>query len=371
LKNILLLALALSFTSCALVKKVSGLDIKPGKIQKESFSAAWIKNLDPNYQTGNLPISLGSPLIHEGVVYVGNNKGFLDAYSLKNGRLLWREKTMGAMHSAPVVYKNTLIYGDIHGRMYGKDLETGKFKFVFDLGSAVDSTPVIAKDRIFVHTRNHKLFAIDASTGKILWTYRRSVPYFSTLQRTSRPLVISNRVFVGFADGHLVSFSLEEGQVIWEKKMSTADKFVDVDMSPTFFRSKLVVSSINGQAEVIEPQSGILFKRLPFTTNRDATLFEDYALFGTIDGKLVALDDAFNVKKEIKLTKGPISSIKRWRKGVVITTIGKEVLYLDKNFKVISKFDLGSTYSAVFGHTSVEDDALAIFSSRNRLYLFK
>lgn len=371
MKNILFTTLLLTLTSCAFVQKVKKLELRPGSVQKEHFNATWIKNLDPNYQTGNLPINLGSPLVHNGVVYVGNNNGFMDAYSLKNGRLLWREKTMGAMHSAPIVHEDVLIYGDIHGRMYGKNLVTGKFDFIFDLGSAVDATPVVAKGRLLIHTRNHKIFSVDAKTGKILWTYKRSVPYFSTLQRTSRPLVIANRVFVGFADGHLVAFSLEEGQVIWEKKMSSADKFIDVDMSPSFFRSKLVVSSVNGQAEVIEPQSGILFKRLPFTTNRDATLFEEFALFGTIDGKIVALDDGFNIQKEVKLTDKPISSIKRWKSGIIVTTIGKEVFYLNKNFMLIDKFDLGSAYSAVFGHTSVEDDSLAIFSSRNRLYLFK
>jgi outer membrane protein assembly factor BamB len=367
--------LALTLSSCATIKSTINdklnVKVEADKMSTKTFHASWIKNLDPEYQTGNLPISLGSPLVHEGVVYVGNNRGSLDAYSLKNGRLLWSEKTMGAMHSAPVVYNDLLIYGDIHGRVYGKNLSTGKFNYVFDLGSAVDSTPVVAKDRIFIHTRNHKLFAIDATTGKILWSYKRSVPYFSTLQRTSRPQVISNRIYVGFADGHLLAFSLEEGQVVWEKKMSNADKFVDVDMSPSFFRGKLIVSSINGQAEVIEPQGGILFKRLPFTTNRDATFFDDYALFGTIDGRLIALDDSFNVSKEIKLTDKPISSIKKWKSGLVVTTIGNEVLYLNEDLKLVDRFDLGSVYSAVFGHTSVEDDALAIFSSRNRLYLFK
>ncbi|OIQ17877.1 MAG: hypothetical protein BM556_10650 [Bacteriovorax sp. MedPE-SWde] len=370
MKYLLVLSLFV-LTSCSSVKKMTNISPKAADRAETTFQAKWIKNLDPSYQTGNLPIALGSPLIHEGVVYVGNNNGFLDAYSLKNGRLIWREKTMGAMHSAPVAYKNTLIYGDIHGRMYGKNLESGKLAYVFDLGSPVDSTPVIAKDRIFVHTRNHKIFCIDASTGKILWSYKRSVPFFSTLQRTSRPHIVENKVYVGFADGYLLAFSLEEGQVVWEKKLSSADKFVDVDMSPSYFRGKLIVSSINGKAEVIDPKTGILYKRLSFTTNRDATLFDDQAFFGTIDGKLVSLDDNFNISKEIQVAKTPISSIRKWKGGLVVTTIGKEILYLDNKLQLVEKFDLGSVYSAVFGHTSVEDDALAIFSSRNRLYLFK
>ncbi|EQC46157.1 PQQ-binding-like beta-propeller repeat protein [Bacteriovorax sp. Seq25_V] len=338
---------------------------------KNVFTPAWIKNLDPAYETGNLPISLGSPLIHDGVVYAGNNNGTMDAYSIKNGRLLWREKIKDGFQSAPIVYENLLIYGDVSGRVYAKDIVSGDFKYQFDLGSSVDSTLTVSKGRLFVHTRNHKLFAIDALTGKVLWSYKRSIPFFSTLQRTSKPLVVENRVFVGFADGFLLAFSLEEGQVVWEKKMSTADKFVDVDMSPTYFRGKLIVSSINGQAEVIDPQSGALHNRLAFTTNRDAYYLGSSVVFGTIDGKLVIVDSSFNVEREVKVSTSAISSMSAWKNGYVITTVGKELIYIDQKFNVISKYDLGSVHSAVFGVVSVEDDHLAMMSSRNRLYLFK
>jgi len=341
------------------------------KETKEVFSPSWIKNLDPVYETGNLPISLGSPLIHDGIVYAGNNNGAMEAYNLENGRLLWSEPIKDGFQSAPIVYENLLIYGDVSGRVYAKDIVSGEFKYQFDLGSSVDSTLTVKKGRLFIHTRNHKIFSIDALTGKVLWSYKRSIPFFSTLQRTSNPLIVENRVYVGFADGFLLAFSLEEGQVVWEKKMSTADKFVDVDMSPTYFRGKLIVSSINGQAEVIDPQSGALHKRLPFTTNRDAYFLGNSVVFGTIDGKLVVVDSSFNVEREIKVSSLSISSMSSWKNGYVITTVGKELIYLDQSFNTISKYDLGSVHSAVFGIVSVEDDHLAMMSSRNRLYLFK
>ena len=37
--------------------------------QEAVMTAAWIKNLDPVYDSGNLPIALQSPLISEGIVY--------------------------------------------------------------------------------------------------------------------------------------------------------------------------------------------------------------------------------------------------------------------------------------------------------------
>lgn len=370
MKKLILILSALSFfTSCSIVSQK--LNIEGVKNDKKYFTPAWIKNLDPEYQTGNMPIGLSSPLIFEDNVFVGTSLGTLDAYSLKNGRLLWQEKIIQGMNSAPIVYENTLIYGDISGRVYAKDLGSLEFKYQFDLGSSVDSMLAVSKGRLFVQTRNHKVFSIDILTGKILWSYKRSVPYFSTLQRTGTPLIVENRVYTGFADGHLLAFSLEDGQVLWEKRMTTNDKFVDVDMTPIYYRGKIIVSSISGLAEVLDPQSGNLYKRLNFTLNRDALYFDDKLLLGTIDGRIILLDSSFDIQKEVKVFNQPISNINLWKQGLVVTSIGKKMIYLDRSFNQLEKFDFGTGNSAIFGGPSIINDNLAVMSSRNRLYLFK
>lgn len=361
------------FTSCSLFSNGSktSLNVTGVKPEKNKFFVSWIKNLDPNYETGNLPINLSGPLIHDGVVYSASGEGMLEAFSIKNGRVLWREKIQEGMNTTPIVVDNLLIYADLSGRVYAKDLNTNEFKYQFDLGSSVDSEMTVAKGRLFLQTRNHKVFSIDVATGKILWSYKRSVPYFSTLQRTSKPLIVENRVFAGFADGYLLAFSLEDGQVVWEKKMTTSDKFVDVDMSPTYYRGKIIVGSIAGKAEIIGPQGGELVKRLDFSVNRDALYFENQVIYGTTDGRVISLDSSYDIQKDVKITETSISSISSWKNGFVVTTTGKYVYFLDKTFNVISTFDLGNESSAVFSRPSVNEDKMAIMSSRNRLYLFQ
>jgi outer membrane protein assembly factor BamB len=369
LKNIFIITLlSLLFSSCAMIKE-RGVE---APVRKEKvFHLTWVKNLDPEYETGNMPIGLASPLIHEDVVYAGNSRGAFEAYSAENGRLLWQDKTQGGMNSAPVTYKDLLIFGDNHGRVYAKKLGELEYAYQFDVGSPLDSTPVVSNDRIFIHTRNHKIFCADAMTGKILWTYKRSVPYFSTLQRTSRPLVVANRVYVGFADGNLLAFSLEDGQLLWEKRVGTATKFVDVDMKPNLFAGRIVVGTNYGEVEVIDAQRGTLYKKIPFSSSRRGLVVGSELVFGTTKGKIVSIDRSYNIIKDIKVTDYAISSISKWKDGFVVTTIGPKVLYLDDKFNVIDEFDLGTKYSAVFGSTSIAGDMLAVYSSRNRLYLFK
>ncbi len=364
-----LLALTILSTllfSCSTLKNIEG-----KKLKLAPLTLSWAKNLDPSYESGNLPISLSSPLIHDGVLYAADGKGVFSAYNVENGRKLWSQDIKGTLTSAPIVYENLLIFGDDSGRVYARDLGKDELVYEFDLDAGIDSTPVVHNGRLFIHTRNHKLFNVDAATGRVLWSYKRSVPYYSTVQRASTPLILNNKVYAGFADGYFLCFTLEEGQVLWERRMTAGQKFVDVDMRPVLFNGKIIVGSVDDKMEVIDPRSGVLTKKLNFQSNRAGVEYNDEMVFGTVNGELVFVDKRFNEVKRIGLDKVAISSIAKWKGGLVATTVGKTAYYVDARGAITQRFDLGSAYSAVFGHMTQDEDNLAFISSRFRLYTFR
>ncbi|MFG1482562.1 PQQ-binding-like beta-propeller repeat protein [Halobacteriovorax sp. HFRX-2_2] len=363
---------AILLTSCSTLNSVTT-KLSADKLEKKPLTLAWAKNLEPSYESGNLPISLASPLIHDGQLFAADGRGHFNAYNVETGRLLWTLNIKGQMTSAPIVYENLLIFGDNTGRVYAYDFNKGELAYEFDLDAGVDSTPVVHNGRLFVHTRNHKLFNIDAYTGRVIWSYKRSVPYYSTVQRTSTALISGNKVYAGFADGYFICFSLEEGQVLWERRMSAGQKFVDVDMRPTIFNSKLVVGSVDDKMEVIDLKSGVLYKKLAFQSNRKGVLVDGgkLAAFGSVNGEVIYIDSSFNEVKRIKVDELAVSSLAVWKDGLVVTTVGKTVYYIDSRGQITQRFDLGSAYSAVFGSMTQDEDFIAFISSRFRLYTFK
>ena len=73
-----------------------------------------------------------------------------------------------------------------------------------------------------------------------------------------------------------------------------------------------------------------------------------------------------------KISKNGISSITKWKNGLAITTMGHKIYQISaKDFSVISSFDLGNDQSAVFGNLVSAEGKLSVYSSRNRLYVFK
>ena len=298
------------------------------------------------------------------------------AYELDTGRKIWKSNDRGPFHSGSVAYKDNIIYGNGHGRIFSRHQITGKLKYSVDLGASVESRGVVYKGRIFFHLRNHQIFSLDVETGKILWAYKRSVPFITTLQRVSTPVIKNEKMFVGFADGTVCAFSIEDGILLWEKKIISGSKFIDVDLSPLFFRDKLYIGSHSGGLVVLNPVNGSILQRLDYKVSRTPLIEKDKFLFGTTSGELILMDALFRPVMRKKISEAGISSISRWKKGYVVSTLKGEVFQVIPKFdlmefETVDRFDLGHSSSAVFGQTCAAGDLLAVFSSRNRLYVFK
>jgi outer membrane protein assembly factor BamB len=339
---------------------------------RKKLMPLWFKNLDPDHQSGNLPIALNSPLIHDGYIFIGKNDGHMKAYDGQTGRLIWNKFDKGDYHAAPVAFGKNIIYGTGEGRVYARNYKTGKIKYAVDLDASVESKPVIYKGKLYVHLRNHKLFCLDAKTGKIIWAYKRSVPYLTTLQRVSTPLVKRNKVYVGFADGYIVSFSAEDGVLLWERKIASGGKFVDVDVTPVIRGKTLFVNSLSNQLSLLDSATGALQRKMPYTPSRAPLFTKDGIILGTTNGEIVSLNRHYQEIKKIKLADGPISSIVPWKNYYIITSASQLLKVVHRrSLRVMETFNLGHASSAVFGQVTSKDGILAFMSSRSRLYVFK
>jgi outer membrane protein assembly factor BamB len=365
----LVLAMVFTLSSCAHMG-----EYKPTNVQepKSQMTAAWIKDLDPKYDSGNLPIALQSPLINEGIVYAGQNSGFMQAYELDNGRLIWSEYDGSTYHAGAVAYKDQVIYGTVQGRVISRHGILGTIKYSVDLGAPVETRGVVYKGRIFFQLRNHQVFCLDVETGKIIWAYKRSVPYLTTIQRTAPPVVYKDKVLVGFADGTFAALSMDEGVLLYETKLSTASKFVDVDNPAFIYDDRVYISPVGGHLSLLDPNSGKVLRTSEFSVTRAPILRDNQLIFGTPTGELILTDKNLNVLDTIKISKGMITSMVPFKTFFAVSTTSGEIKLVDqKTLKVVETYKLGHAYSAVFGEMQSTGNNLAVISSRNRLFLFK
>lgn len=345
--------------------------IKAPKRDSVVLKPTWIKNHDPQHETGNLPMGLNSPLIHEGLVFGGHNDGAMKAYELSNGRLVWEAEDNSTYHGRVVAFNDQIIYGTTKGRVYSRHYLTGNLMYAIDLDGSVEAVSKVEKGRVLFHTRDHKIFCLDPETGKILWAYKRSVPFSTTIQRSSTPVVFNNNVFVGFADGFVVALSLDEGVVLWEKKLATGSKFIDVDTTPFFNNNEMLISSIAGDLFGLNPSTGVVIRRLDYSISRKPLLYNNHIYVVTTSGELVKFSNTFNEINKVRLSDKSLGPLRVFKNKLIVSSgDGKLFAINPQTLNTVETKYLGHSYSTVYGEMDAKQDYLALISSRNRLYLF-
>lgn len=356
------------------VLSCSSLPVKLEKVEnsKEVYQVAWIKNLDPVYSTGNLPIGNSSPFIFQDIVYMGGLDGKMRAYQLETGRILWEVDEKQPIQAPAAKNGDYIYYGSLNGRLFVRHYLTGELLYATDLGAPIESSAVFTAGRAIVHLRDHTVIALDAQTGKIFWSYQRSITYNSTLQKVSQVLPLENSLIVGFADGYIASLSLEEGIINWEQRISNGVKFVDVDVSPIYFSGKIVAGSAAGEMKFIDEKNGVIIKSVEITQSHTPYIEKNTMLAGTVFGEVARIGHQGNILKKVKISSDGISSIRKWKNLYIVSTMGPKVYFLNFDLELKSQFDLGHDLSSVFGEISIGTDSHAVFySARNRLYVLR
>lgn len=355
-----------------LVLGCSKLKLEAPERDSRFFRLSWAKNLDPSYESGNLPIGLGASRIFNDTVYMGSTSGVMHAYDLESGRLLWSQDEKTPLGAPVEFFKDHVAYGGMSGRLFVRHYLSGKLKYAIDLGAPVESAPFYFNDRMFVYLRGHQLVHLDAETGKILWVYKRAVPVTTTLQRTTRPLVVGNKVIVGFADGFLGALSLQEGLLIWETKLVETSKFVDVDLNPIQAGGMIISGSPSGKLQAVNPDSGAISRTFPVSVMAHPFLKGEQLLLGTNDGEVVIMGLGGEILKSAKISKQPVSAVTWWKDHIVAASFDGELRAVDPlTMKVVDSFAMGNDISAVFSDLTHTPEFLSLYTSRNRLYLFQ
>jgi outer membrane protein assembly factor BamB len=356
---------------CLLVVGCGALKLQTPKKESDFFNVVWSKNLDPKYESGNLPIGLGAPRIFNEIVYMGSLSGVMTAYDIESGRSLWSVDDKTTLGGPVELFKDHIIYGGLNGRLFVRHYLTGELKYAIDLGAPIESAPHYENDRLLVYLRGHQIVSLDPETGKILWVYKRAVPVTTTLQRTTRPLVLGNKIILGFADGFIGALSRDEGILLWETKIVDQSKFIDVDLNPILAGGVIISGSPSGELKAINPDSGAVARSYGVSVQAHPVIKGEQLVLGTNDGEVILMSLSGEILKKVKISQQPISAVAWWKDNIVAASYDGMVRSVDPlTLKVVGEFAMGYSYSAIFSDLVVSDDFMAIYTSRNRLYLF-
>ncbi len=140
-----------------------------------------------------------SPVVHDGVAYIGSNDWHVYAIDIKTGYSIWRFRTEKPVWSNPsvVAATKTLYVGSVDGSVYALDIENGREHWRFQTGNQITSSPAVADGAIYIGSIDGKVYCLDAKTGKLRWEFATGGPVASS------PFVADGTVYIGSSDHHL------------------------------------------------------------------------------------------------------------------------------------------------------------------------
>jgi len=154
-----------------------------------------------------------SPLVHEGLVFVGSLRGTLFVVDAMTGALAWKVGTGDAIRGSPVIADGRLYFGGWDDHLHALDLETHEYAWRADTGGVVQSTPAVGEGRVVVGSRSARLIAYDMATGAEAW--RHDYPDGSWVE--SSAVHAAGLFYVGSSDSLKISaFAADTGREAWQ-----------------------------------------------------------------------------------------------------------------------------------------------------------
>jgi outer membrane protein assembly factor BamB len=185
-----------------------------------------------------------SPVVANGIAYIGSEDHNLYAIDVKTGNELWKFTTAGAVNSSAAINGDKLCFGSFDGYYYTLDAKTGKLIWKFKTGGEKKvgakglwtmkplneymddlydfflSSPVFSEAKnnrtVYFGSSDGKLYALDGNTGKLKWAYQTK-----GIIHTS-PYLYQGKVYFGSWDTYLYALDAASGKLVW--KFKTADQ---------------------------------------------------------------------------------------------------------------------------------------------------
>jgi len=244
--------------------------------------------------------SAASPAVHDHVVFaaflnrppcnadtVGD--GEVVAYAAGLPRVRWRTP-IGPSESSPLVADGLVYVGDWRGYVYALDERTGTVRWRFRTQGRVKGGVALSGRRVFAASYDHHVYALDARTGKLLWrASAQSRLGFGEGTFYATPAVAYGRVYVGATDGQVYSFGAATGRLAWRSGTGGY-----VYSSAAIWKQRVLVGSYSGVFYAFDAATGET--RWRFQANGpisgSPTVIDGVVYFATLKRRTYALDAA-------------------------------------------------------------------------------
>ncbi len=230
-------------------------------ITLSTFGATSIKW---TFATGGKVIS--SPVLLNGIIYVGSLDGNFYALNSETGTEIWRFESGNQIRTIPVMYNNEIICFESGNTLFAIDfkgnqlwttqLYDGTVINEHDQWDCFRSSPTLNDTVVYIGSELGKVLGINIKTGEIVFSVQ--TPQANATIETT-PLIYKNKIFVGDWLGVFSVFDLTTGDLTWQydtKEDNTYDWVNAIVSKPLIYNNTIYFGGRNCNLYAFNPDTG-------------------------------------------------------------------------------------------------------------------
>ena len=203
-----------------------------------------------------------SPTIGDGVVYQSymhpveclqgqaGADGFVVAWDAQTGRELWKYKT-APVESSPLLRNGVLYVGTWNNDVIALNAETGRRKWRFQADDEVNTSAAYWKGRIFIASDGGTLYSLNAGSGKLIWSAQSNSTFGAREFWYATPTIAYGRVYIGNTDGTMYTFGAKSGKLLWARPLGSY-----IYGAAAVYRRKVFVGTYDGTFFALDAATG-------------------------------------------------------------------------------------------------------------------
>jgi outer membrane protein assembly factor BamB len=241
-----------------------------------------------------------SPIIDEGMIYVGSIDSCLYAINQINGKIQWKHKTEGIIRSTPIADSGFIYFGSWDNHMYAIHVKDGSLAWKYDAGGSIQSTPVIIDNKLIFGGRSAFIFGIDKNTGTELW----KTSYWGSWVESS-PVIYDGIIYIGSSDYRKIhAIDPNNGNVMWDAKIEGwAWTTPAVNEKSVYIGSSGIQEhgeKMHGRIYAVNRLNGDIEWKVSLDDNPDVfaygftaspVVWKDWVFFADLDGKIYGIKE--------------------------------------------------------------------------------
>ena len=140
---------------------------------------------------------LASPVVEEGLVFIGSLDWNFYALDSRSGWAAWKNRTGGPIVSTAAVCDDLVVFGSADGYIYALQASDGRMVWRYLTDGQVTGSVTYYEGAVYVGGVDGALYCLDAQGGTVRWRYQTDGAI------TGAPFVFDGVVYVGSGDNSI------------------------------------------------------------------------------------------------------------------------------------------------------------------------